>query len=299
MEQRQQLKQELVTTRSMKMLTTAYQEHALEQINIARYSVLASRDFAIELTDIFSNVRTSYQNLLERMVSKDKKELAELRKRMKNGKEVLVLISANNKLYGELIPKICRLFISKAQSSNSDLVIVGRDGRNFVDQSGINRTYQYFEIPDTNISQESLKPLLSYLLPYENVLLYCGKFNNVVSQEAIAASITGDHPLDENDKKADGTDKTKDQEDMFLFEPSIEYVMDFFENQIFSIILSQTISEAQLARFGSRIQAMETAQNNMQELLEVLLKKERRLKSMEINKKQLQLFAGKALWGRK
>lgn len=295
MEQKQQLKQELLTTRSMKMLTTAYQEHALEQINIARYSVLASRDFAEELTTIFSNVRTSYENLLSSMIEKDKKQLAELRKRMKNGKEVLVLVSANNKLYGELIPKICRLFLQQAKNSTADLVVIGRDGRNFVQMHSLNRPYQYFEIPDTNISQETLKPLTSYLLPYANVLLYCGKFNNVVSQEAIAASITGDQPLPDSNQSKEEDKK----DDAFLFEPSIEYVMDFFESQIFSIILSQTISEAQLARFGSRIQAMESAQNNMQRLLEILLKKERRLRSIEIGKKQLQLFAGRRLWGKK
>jgi ATP synthase F1 gamma subunit len=295
MEQRQQLKQELLTTRSMKMLTTAYEEHALEQINIARYSVLASRDFAVELTTIFSNVRTSYENLLSTMIEKDKKQLAALRKRMKNGKEVMVLVSANNKLYGEIIPKICRLFMDHANNSTADLVVIGRDGRNYVQTHGINRHYQYFEIPDTDISHETLKPLISYLLPYANVLLFCGKFNNVVSQEAIAASITGEQPLPNINQAKDVNKKADD----FLFEPSIEYVMDFFESQIFSIILSQTISEAQLARFGSRIKAMESAQNNMQRLIEILLKKERRLKSMDIGKKQLQLFAGKALWGKK
>lgn len=296
MEQSKQIKEELVITKSMKMLTNAYQEHALEQINIARYSVLASRDFAIELTDIFSNVRTSYQNLIEKMIERDKKKLEALRKSMKNGKEVLVLVSANNKLYGEIIPKICRLFLEKAQASDADLVIIGRDGKNFVLQAGLKRPYKYFEIPDTGITQESIKPLTAYLVPYENVTLYCGRFNNVISQEAIAASITGDQPLpDEIQTK----DKDHKNDSMFLFEPSIEYVMDFFETQIFSIILSQTISEAQLARFGSRIKAMETAHDNMEKLLEQLYKRERRMKGMEGNKKQLELLSGRRLWGKR
>lgn len=297
MEQKQKVKEELIIAKSMKMLTTAYQEHALEQINIARYSVLASRDFALELTDIFTNVRTSYHNLLNTMHEKDKKKLEVLRKNMKNGKEVLVLVSANNKLYGDLIPKICRLFAEKARSTNSDLVVIGKDGRNFVENTGLPRPYTYFEIPDTGITEEILKPLIAHLLPYENVLLYCGKFNNVVSQEAIAASITGSstvHEIAQTENVDNG--KNKKHDTVFLFEPSIEYVMDFFENQIFSIILSQTISEAQLARFGSRIKAMETAQNNMEKVLSNLLKQQRRLKSIEVNKKQLAQFAGKRLW---
>ena len=294
MEQRQKLKEEMVITKNMKMLTTAYQEHALEQINFARYSVLASREFALELATIFGNVRHSYQRILEKMVDKDKKKLEELRKSLKNGKEVLVLVSANNKLYGELIPKICNHFIKKAMETNSDLVVIGKEGKILVDKAHLNRPYQYFEIPDSNINIDILRPLTTYLLPYENVLIFCGKFNNVVSQDVIEASLTGTPP--EAAVKA-GTESK--HEDLFLFEPSIEYVVDFFENQIFSIILSQTISEAQLARFGSRIQAMETAQNNMQKMIDQIARRQRLLRGMEINKKQLELFAGRRLWGKR
>lgn len=294
MEQRQKLKEEMVITKNMKMMTTAYQEHALEQINFARYSVLASREFAIELAAIFGNVRHSYQRILEKMVEQDKKKLEELRKSLKNGKEVLVLVSANNKLYGELIPRICHSFIEKARATNSDLVVIGKEGKTYVDKAALNRPYTYFEIPDANINIDVLKPLTTHLLPYENVLIFCGKFNNVVSQEVIAAAVTG---TESESVKADGQAKEKDT--MFLFEPSIEYVVDFFENQIFSIILSQTISEAQLARFGSRIQAMETAQNNMQKLIDQITRRQKLLRALEINKKQLELFAGRRLWGRK
>jgi F0F1-type ATP synthase gamma subunit len=294
MEQRQKLKEEMVITRNMKMLTTAYQEHALEQINFSRYSVLASREFADELTTIFGNVRQSYQRILERMVDKDKKKLEELRKSLKNGKEVMVLVSANNKLYGELIPRVCHQFIAKAKATNSELVVIGKEGKIYVDNAQLNRGYTYFQIPDSSIAIEDLKPLTTFLLPFENVIIFCGKFNNVISQDVIEASLTGAH-LD-----AGATSSTAQQhEDLFLFEPSIEYVVDFFESQIFSIILSQTVSEAQLARFGSRIQAMETAQNNMQKLIEQIFRRQRRLRGMEINKKQLELFAGRRLWGKR
>jgi F0F1-type ATP synthase gamma subunit len=297
MEQRQKLKEEMVVTKNMKMLTTAYQEHALEQINFARYSVLASREFAVELATIFGDVRHSYQRILEKMVDKDKKRLEDLRKSLKNGKEVLVLVSANNKLYGELIPKICALYIERAKATDSELVVIGKEGRIYVDRAHLNRAYTYFEIPDNEVNIETLKPLTTYLLPFENVLIFCGKFNNVVSQEAIAASITG--AAVEADSEKTPEEKAKKDSELFLFEPSIEYVVDFFENQIFSIILSQTISEAQLARYGSRIQAMETAQNNMQRLIEKIVRRQKTVRAMEINKKQLELFAGRRLWGKK
>jgi len=72
--------------------------------------------------------------------------------------------------------------------------------------------------------------------------------------------------------------------------------MEFFESQILSMLLNQTVSEGKLARFASRIKAMEFAQNNIEKKLSILSYRERRLRSMGMNKKQLQLFAGRSLW---
>ena len=116
-----------------------------------------------------------------------------------------------------------------------------------------------------------------------------GKFNNIITQEPTSGSLTGDMPKEQ----------VKQGETNFIFEPSVENIMEFFESQIFSMLLDQTISEGKLARFASRIKAMESAQNNLQKQLDILASKQRRLRGMEINKKQIQLFAGQSLWGKK
>lgn len=290
MEQRAKLKQEITISKSLTLLTKAYQEHAIEQINFARYSVLASRDFVEQLIDIFSNVKASYRaSLAAKGDSKAKDAPMPILK--KNGKEALVLITANNKLYGDIIPKVSRLFEEEANKQpDTELIIIGKQGKSYLSQATITRAKAYFEIPDTNVSLATLKELTTTLLSYEKVTVFYGKFNNIISQDAIAATISGDIPEEQKE-----TLQTQGQD--FLFEPSLTDVATFFENQIFSLIFTQTISEAQLGKFASRVKAMERAQNNMAKLLAELNKKEIRLKNMTINKKQQEQIAGRSLWG--
>lgn len=286
-----QVKQEISNNSQLKMLTQAYQEHAISQINTARYSVVASRAFMQELDEIFFNVKTSYKtSLAQALQARKKQKNANLQK---NGKDALVLLSSNGKFYGDLVTKVCRLFVKAAQIANADIIIIGRVGKKFYEQSGNPKPYTYFDLSDTNISLTNLKPLIQYLIPYENSTIFFGRFNNIALQEPVKVGLTGEL----SDEEVKNQAQLHNQEN-FLFEPSLEQVLEFFETQIFSLILSQTVNEGKLARFGSRVTAMESAKENLRKQLSLLIHKERRLKAMEINKKQLQLFAGRSLWNK-
>ena len=286
MEQRAKLKDDIGLNKSLKLLTRAYQEHALQQINFARFTVLGTRDFSEELKEIFFNVKSSYKRALE-LAEKQGKKLS----RKKNGKESYVLVTANNKLYGELIPKICQLFLKNAlENPQADLIVIGKQGKEFLKEAKLERPYLYYSIPDTKVTLDYIQPLSAKLLEYEAVIIFCGKFNNLASQEPIKAHLTGNLLLDDG--------KETSQED-YVFEPDLEEILTFFENQIFSLILNQTIQEAQLARFAARIQAMEAAQTNLQRWLQKLTQQERRLRAADTSKKQLAQIAGRSLWGRR
>ena len=290
MQQRSKLKEEINIGKNLTLLTQAYQEHAIEQINFARYSVLSSRDFVEQLVEIFSNVKASYRNqVLSTKEGKSKEPVMPILK--KNGKTALVLITANNKLYGDIIHKVSNLFAQEAaKAPDADLVIIGKQGKSFLEEAGIERKYIYFEIPDTNVAITTLKELTTTLLPYEKVTVFYGKFNNIVSQDAMFISISGDLPEEKQVAK---------QEQDFLFEPSLPDVAEFFEDQIFSLIFNQTIHEAQLGKFASRVKAMESARTNMEKLLSELTKKDMRMRAVMSNKKQQEQLAGRSLWAKK
>ena len=286
MEQRAKLKDDIGLNKNLKLLTRAYQEHAIQQINFARFTVLGTRDFSEELKEIFFNVKSSYKRALE-IAERHGRSLS----RKKNGKQVLVLVTANNKLYGELIPKICQLFFKNAKESpQADLIVIGKQGKEYLAEAKLNRPYLYFNIPDTKVTLDYIQPLAAKLVEYEAVIVFCGKFNNLASQEPIKAHLTGDLLLE---------DKEETSQEDYVFEPDLEEILTFFESQIFSLILNQTIQEAQLARFAARIQAMEAAQTNLQRWLEKLVHQERKLRSSENSKKQLAQIAGRALWGKR
>lgn len=294
MAQQKQIKEEIGINKDFKLLTRSYQEHAIGQINFARFSVLGSREFALDLEEVFSNVRASYNT---GVIKKTIKKLIK-----KNGKDIWVLITANNKLYGELLQKTTRFFIDKlkdADLNKIDLVIIGRQGKNIFDQSKIEKEYKYFELPDVHVSPELLKDVCNTFLSYENVIVFYGKFNNIISQSPIEESLSGEIAEKETDSKNNDTKIEDNAKQHFLFEPSIEEILIFFESQILSLLMNQAVQESQLARFASRISAMETAQNNIQKQLNILDKQEKVLKNMDANKKQLELLAGRSLWTRK
>ncbi len=287
MAEQKKLKEDIAVNKDFDMLTRSYQEHALGQINFARYSVLYARDFSENLAEIFANVKTSY---LRGVVKKNIKNVVK-----KNGKDIWILITANNKLYGDIIIKTANLYISKVKASNLDkidLTIVGRQGKSIFDQANLGKPYEYYEITDTNVAAGNLKKLSDKLLFYENVYVFYARYDNLISQSPIQVSLSGDIP------DVDPKDKEAMRKQHYLFEPKIEEILSFFENQILSLLFNQVVQEAQLARFASRISAMETAQNNIQSQLDALKRQDKLYKKMAMNKKQTELLAGRALWNK-
>jgi len=82
----------------------------------------------------------------------------------------------------------------------------------------------------------------------------------------------------------------------FLFEPSLEKILAFFETQIFTSMFKQTVHESHLSLFASRINAMESALQNITSQLIILGSEKRRTKKLMDNKKQLERVAGRLLW---
>jgi F0F1-type ATP synthase gamma subunit len=287
MDQKNKVKDEIETSGILETLMQAYQEHAIQQINFSRNTVLASREFTQELAEVFFNVKMSYENELLNHIKKEKGKQV-LKGRGTTNKEVLVLMTANNKLYGEIIPKISQLFETDAANSNADIVVIGRQGKELVEQLKLNKEYKYFDIPDTGFTFSIIRPAIEYLFSYSKVIIYYGKFNNIISQDAVSEDLSENIPQ--------GSENSQNKVD-FIFEPSLPEVLEFFETQIFSLMFDQKLHEASLARFASRIKAMELSQNNILIRLKKLHQRQKRLREMELNKRQLQLLSGKSLWG--
>lgn len=294
---------EIEFTRSFKLLAQAYEEIAVMKMRKVRSSVINTRDYLEKLSEVFYEIKKAQKRELlegqkkikERkakglpIVPSDKKQTP-----AKILKTVSVFVSANTTLYGDLISRIFTQFVQKTSSEDTDIIIIGRVGRRLYDQYEGKKPYLYFEFPDVEITLNDLKPVIFHLIKYQNIIVYYGKFENIVNQQVMVSNVSGREPFANLPTQAQ---KQEGQLGMdFLFEPSLEAILVFFQDLIASSLFRQTVRETQLARLGSRIMSMEKAQQNVDDKIKKLHFLEIKLHRQEEHKKQQNRLSGISLW---
>ena len=294
MPQKKVILEELEALNSIKNLAESYEEIAVIRMQKIKDSVLKTRDFLTNVSDIFVDLKASYarevRDLMNRRKKGDKTILPVLQK---SGNALLVYLSSNGKMYGSVTQKTYRLLVDdlkRTSDQESDLLVIGKAGREMLEGAGISKKFEYFEIPDTSVDVSHIRQLMKKFLQYEKVLIYYGKFGNVVKQTPISTSITGEDIFETE------VPSMVPREDRFIFEPTLEKIFHFFETQIMANLFSQTLLENQLARHASRVNAMEEALGHIEEESKKLHQMQTRLKHQMANKKQLETIAGLALW---
>jgi ATP synthase F1 gamma subunit len=289
MPQGKKIMDDLEALNSLKNLAESYEEVAVVRMQKIKESVLKTRDFLAELSDVFVDLKASYErevkNLIEQRKKGDKSIMPILQK---NGKSLMVYLSSNGRLYGSVTQKTYRLFTQdlKKAGPETELAIIGSAGKEMYENSPSPRPFDYFEIPDTTVDLSHIKKLMAKFLLYEKVHVYYGKFGNVVKQNPIGTSISGEDLFETE------TPSETPREDKFIFEPTLEKIFSFFETQIMANLFSQTLLENQLARHASRVNAMEEALINIEQESKKLHQLQRRVKHQLQNKKQLETIAG-------
>ncbi len=82
----------------------------------------------------------------------------------------------------------------------------------------------------------------------------------------------------------------------YLFEPSLEKILSFFESEIFAGIIQQTVTESELARYASRITTLDIARENIDKQLRLVNLEKRFATHRMMNKKQTEALTGLSLW---
>lgn len=290
MAQKRLIQEDLQALNSIKELAESYEEIAVIRMQKIKDSVLQTRDFLAEISDVYVDLKASYEREVKDLMARIKRgEKTLLTGLQKNGKTLLVYLSSNGKLYGSVTQKTYHLFINDVRSTefaSADLAIIGSAGKEMFVGSGENRQFEYFEIPDTSVEVTHIKTLMQKFLQYEKVYVYYGKFGNVINQSPIATSITGEDIFETE------IPSPTPREDKFIFEPTLEKIFHFFETQIMVNLFSQTLLENQLARHASRVNAMEEALVHIEEETKKLNQLTTRLKHLTQNKKQLETISG-------
>ena len=276
---------EFLTT--LRTILETYEEIAATRMARIRSSVLASRDFLLEINAIFQQVKTSYKTQTELLMQTRKiKDSSKLTFIKRNGKTLYVFISANTGLYGEIIRRTYDVFVENLRKEPGDVAILGKLGMEIFNEEKIKAPLTYFEFPDNKMDNEAVQKIVEHIIKYEKVLVFYEQFNNVISQSPIVTNISGDPlPWEKGGPQA-----------KYFFEPSLEKIMEFFEKEIFASIFVQTIFESELAKFAARMVSLDAATENAKTRLKQAILAKNRIKHQEKNKRQAEKFASIQLW---
>lgn len=257
-------------------IISAYEEIAARRMQKIRDKVLHNRTFLAGLNKVYQQVKLSYLHKGHR-----KGQLV----MKKNDKTVSVLMSANTGLYGDIVEKTFELFLADIKKSKTDIVIIGRLGRTLFEQWSSNTPFTYFDLPDSSIGYGDFRPIIDHIVNFQRAVVYHGAFRTILTQSAVATNISGDDLL-----KGEG--EGGGVLEPWLFEPSLEDVLIFFETEIFSSLFVHTIHEAQLAKYAARMVTLDQADDNIKKAITRTLLENQRLKHRLINRKMLGTLSG-------
>jgi len=281
------LAEEIGRISTLQTLVRAYGEIAAIRMRKTRNSVLANREFLNQLNGVFEDVRASYAQEVAALAKKTKGP-ARVTFLAHNGKTVSVLISANTGLYGEIVRSTLGLFLEEVRQNVSEVSIVGRHGLSLFLAEEPNRPYSYFNLPDDRVEGGDLDQIIKHIVQYSEIHVFYGKFQSVITQKPEKLEVSAEISL---------TTTTNQKPRHYLFEPTLEGVLTFFETEIFATNFEQVIREAQLAKFASRVLAMDRADENTKEEIRRLNFDKNRLRHRSINKKLLNAISSLVAWG--
>ncbi len=288
------VEEQIQITDMVRSLAQAYEEVAVMQMQTVRDSVLSSRDFFYEIAEVYFEVKVSYMQEISKKTKKvAKNAVLSFSTLKKNGKEVVVLIMPNERMTGNIGNLVFAQFIDYVKANtNVDIVVVGITGKSAMEAYNMANPksplkFKYIALPK-KVNVENLQPVVDYIIEFEHVNVFHGKFINLVRQEATKTNVSGEIEYDKKKKEI--------ETHHYLFEPSLDVILNFFELQIFVYLLLQAFAESDLAKLGSRINAMEVSTKNAEKLKNELILQKRVIQRSIANKKQLQRIAGIALW---
>ncbi|MEK7168889.1 MAG: F0F1 ATP synthase subunit gamma [Patescibacteria group bacterium] len=282
MSQLKWIKNEIETVNNFKNLSDIYGEIASIRMMKIRESVLKNRDYIFSITQIFYEALASFLRKTTK-ISLNKKFLKKNRITFlsHNGKMVFVLISANTGFYGDVVTKTFNKFVNELKTSDAEVTIIGKIGKKIFSENFPKRPFTFFELPDYGSDKNKLLAIINHLVQYDEVRVYYSAYDTVINQRPLMSNLTAGTTLIQK------AEKSKEE---FIFEPSVEEILMFFEKEVFGSFFDQTIKENQLSKLSGRIMAMDRASLSIKNRIKEINFDYLKIRHREMNKKQLSLL---------
>jgi F-type H+-transporting ATPase subunit gamma len=177
-----------------------------------------------------------------------------------NGRKVLVLISAEAGLSGDLDMRMIETMQQEYDQGSTDIIVLGSHGASQLAQRGIPYV-RFFQVPESD-SYVDVSPVIAAVMPYSKIVVYYEEYISLGQQEIRSIDLVS-HVKDMSEDADEDIITAEDT----IFEPSLDEIADQMEMTMMSLALSQTILQSGLAQAASRFNAMTVAEDRAGELL--------------------------------
>lgn len=235
-----QIQGEIDTSEALKLLASAYSDVAGTRLLNIRKTIEKNRQFVSELSTVFHIIKIAAQNQNIKVV------------RSKKGTANVVLTS-NHRFYGGLENRLMDFFSAHLSLSHGDNFVIGKTGGVAVDTLSMTDKVKKIVLLKDLPTNLELDSLTQELIKYEKVVVYHTRMQSVLVQRPVITEVGG---------LADISAEVDPKLSYYIFEPEIEKMVDFFDQQITKVLLEQSFLEAELARTAARLVSMESAQRN-------------------------------------
>lgn len=283
---RKKLENEIIGLTDLKGLIESYEEIAAIRMRRVKSFVLRNREFLAGLTDIYHEV-SNYNEYVQRQEQK-------IKEKPKLDKSVAILLSSNTMLYGNIIRKTFEDYYKYIISNDVDVVIIGKTGKQMLLEKEPSRKFQYYELSDSALENAKLREVYEYASKYDGIYVFHPKFESILQQVSTRTVISEKIEFEQEKEKEKGRGASAATN--YIFEPSFRDILNFFDKEIVLSIFEQTLHEANLSKFASRMISLDYAVDNIGSTLSVLNMSHERVKHSIMNNKQQSVIAGINLW---
>lgn len=268
------IEKEMNSIGTLKDLTSVFESLASTQVAKVKDKVQLSQSFFDLLWQRYTSLRVD-----------PKKRITGRAGVGDNGRKVLVLISAEAGLSGDLDMRMIESMQSEYDPSDTDIVVLGSHGASQLSQRGI-PYIKFFQLPETD-QYINVNPVIDVVRPYERITVYYEEYLSLGQQEVRSINlVTSIQSMSEDAEE--GVMTANDT----IFEPSLDEIADEMEASMMSLALSQTILQSGLAQAASRFNAMTVAEDRAGELLRDYTMEFHRSKRAESDRRLREVLVG-------
>jgi ATP synthase F1 gamma subunit len=234
-------------------LTGVFESVASIKIARIRNRVVASKAFFAELWETYRGLRVD-----------PKEQLLRNKTRKTNGRNVLVAVTTEGKLSGEIGNKVIDDVVASAQESKDiDIIVLGSYGAVQLRERGV-KIKQVFKLPASDV-QFSVADIIDKLQEYEQITVFYQMYESLrIQRVGRIGLISAVHELSDEVGDSDTAEIVSSHE--YIFEPDAAEIANYLESLMLGVALTQVLMESKLAQFASRFNAMNAAKHRAHDL---------------------------------